>query len=72
MAYKISEQQINPKVLSVANSCNYKIIKIPKIPGPRANSWDAKAPGWGQILVQVPGGSSNKKLEHSFDAYLIL
>ena len=69
---KISEQQVNPKVLSVANSChyneNFKNGKhrlntnartsgaAPTNPHPPDKSLDAKAPGWGQIFGANPWG----------------
>ena len=57
--HKISEQQINPKVLSVANFAI--IMKIPKMANivyrqmPLGKRLEAKAPGWGQIFMQIPG-----------------
>ena len=70
--YKISEQQVNPKVLSVAKSCHYNedfkksqtsfIDKCPPLgscptnPRPRGNSLDAKAPGRGQVFGADPRG----------------
>ena len=60
--YKLSEQQINPKVLSVANSCHYnencKIVhrqmsaprELPQqMPAPGQKLGCKTAPGWGQI-----------------------
>ena len=67
--YKISEQQINPKVLSVANSCHYnenfkngknrlqtasqELLRQIPAPGKRQ---DAKTQG-GRFLVEIPGGA---------------
>ena len=70
--YKISEQQVNPKVLSVANSCHYNEnfengkhrLKTnarpsgaaPTNPRPPGKSLDVKAPGWGKIFGANPQG----------------
>ena len=70
--YKISEQQVNPKVLSVANSCHYnensKMANIvyrqmptpwelpQQIPAPQAKAWMQKPQGGGKFLVRFPRG----------------
>ena len=65
MKHKISEQQINPKVLLVASSCDYNgNSKWQKIPAPRElsqqipNPWPKarmqKPPGGGKFLVLIP------------------
>ena len=67
--YKISEQQINPKVLSVANSCHYDENskngktrlyantrqELPQqIPALWAKARMQKPQGGGTVIVQIP------------------
>ena len=76
--HKISEQQINPKVSSVASSCHYnrnsKMAKIgyrqmpappelsQQIPAPWAKARMQKAPGWGQFFGANPRGARERWL----------
>ena len=69
--YKISEQQVNPKVLSVASlviimkiskTGKHRIWQMPaphraaqQILGPRATAWMQKPQGGDKFLVQIPG-----------------
>ena len=68
--YKLSEQQINPKVLSVSNSCDYngnskngKIVygqmpaPTPTNSRPRAKIRMQKPRSGGKFSVQIPGGA---------------
>ena len=71
LKHKISEQQINPKVLSVVSSCHYngnskhgKYV-YRQMPAPwelsqqisPGKSLDEKAPGWGQIFYANARGA---------------
>ena len=65
--YKISEQQVTPKVLSVTNSChyneNFKNGKHRSDKCPPLGSYPNKSPppeqkpqGGGKFFMQIPGG----------------
>ena len=64
--YKISEQQINPKVLPVANSCHYnenpkngkhRFQTNVRPSGATPTNPMQRPQGGGKFLVQIPGGA---------------
>ena len=68
--YKMSEQRVNPKELSVAQSENfqkwqkilYREMSAPRpaarqIPAPRATAWMQKPQGGDKFLVHIHGGA---------------